>query len=47
MKLKLFILVFLITISSNAQDFIAQDLMISNYVEGTLLQPNKKLKLWL
>lgn len=42
MKLKLYILVLLITSTSNAQDFIAQDLIISNYIEGTLLQPNKK-----
>jgi len=42
MKNLLFIFGILISVISNAQDSIAQDLIISDYVEGTLLTPNSK-----
>ena len=44
MKTKLFIIGFLISSITIAQNFIEQDLIISDYVEGTLLIPNKKTK---
>jgi len=42
MKNLLLIIGILFSISSFAQDVIAQDLIINNYVEGTLLTPNSK-----
>ncbi len=42
MKLQTFIITLLISSITFAQDFIAQNLTISDYVEGTLLIPNKK-----
>ena len=44
MKRNLFPLFFFISLFSFAQDYFAQDLIISDYVEGTLLTPNKKTK---
>jgi len=42
MKTKLILLFFLIANFCFAQDYFEQDLIISDYVEGTLLIPNKK-----
>ncbi|NQY28346.1 MAG: alpha/beta hydrolase [Flavobacteriaceae bacterium] len=42
MKNLLFIFGILFSVTSIAQDIIAQDLIISDYVEGTLLTPNSK-----